>query len=38
MQNKCIHFCPKLDKMNQISEEDFETINWLAVDQRVQQS
>ena len=38
MQNKCIHFCLKLDKMHHISEEDFKTINWLPVDQRVQQS
>ena len=38
MQNKCIRFCLKLDKMHHISEEDFKTINWLLVDQRVQQS
>ena len=38
MQNKCICFCLKLDKMHHISEEDFKTINWLPVDQRVQQS
>ena len=38
MQNKCISFCLKLDKMHHISEEDFKTINWLPVDQRVQQS
>ena len=37
-QNKCIRFCLKLDKMHHISEEDFKTINWLPVDQRVQQS
>ena len=37
MQNKCIRFCLKLDKMHHISEEDFKTINWLPVDQRVQQ-
>ena len=36
MQNKCIRFCLKLDKMHHISE-DFKTINWLPVDQRVQQ-
>ena len=30
-QNKCIHFCLKLDKMHHISEEDFKTINWLPV-------
>ena len=38
MQNKCISFCLKLDKMHHISEKDFKTINWLPVDQRVQQS
>ena len=37
MQNKCIRSCLKLDKMHHISEEDFKTINWLSVDQRVQQ-
>ena len=37
MQNKCICFCLKLDKMHHIFE-DFEMINWLPVDQRVQQS
>ena len=37
MQNQCILFCLNLDKMH-ISEEDFKTINWLPVDQRVQQS
>ena len=38
MQNKCIRFCLKLDKMRHISEEDFKTINWLPIDQIVQQS
>ena len=38
MQNKCIRFYLKLDKMYHISEEDFKTINWLPMDQRVQQS
>ena len=28
MQNKCIHFCFKLDKMHHISEEEFRLINW----------
>ena len=36
MQNKCIYFCLKLDKIH-ISEEDFKTVNWLPVDQKVQQ-
>ena len=34
-QNKCIRFYLELDKMHHISEEDFKTINWLLVDQRV---
>ena len=38
MQNKCIRFCLKLDKMHHISEEDFKTINWLPVYQTVRQS
>ena len=38
MQNKYIRFCLKLDKMHRISEEYFKTINWLPVEQRVQQS
>ena len=38
MQNECIRFWLKLDKMDHTSEEDFATINWLPVDQRVQQS
>ena len=38
MQHKCICFCLKLGKMHHISEEDFKAINWLPVDQRVQQS
>ena len=37
MQNKCIRFWLKLDKMHHISAEDFKTINWLPVDQRAQQ-
>ena len=38
MQNKCIRFGVKHGKMYHISEEDFKTINWLLVNQRVQQS
>ena len=38
MQDKCIHFYLKLDKMHYISEEDFKTINWLPIDQRAQQN
>ena len=37
-QNKYIRSCLKLDKMHYISEEDFKAINWLSVDQKVQQS
>ena len=37
MQNKCIRFGLKLDKMHHISKEDFK-MNWLPVNQRVQQS
>ena len=38
MQNKCIRFYLKLDKICHIYEEEFKTINWLPVDQKVQQS
>ena len=38
MQNKCIRFCLKLDKMHHTSEEPFKTVSWLPVDHRVQQS
>ena len=38
MQNNWIFFCLRLVKMHHFSEEDFKTINWLPVDQRVQQS
>ena len=34
MQNNCIHFCLKLDKMHD-KPEDFKTVNWLSVDERV---
>ena len=37
MQNKCIRFCLKLDKMHHISEEDFRLINWLPTSKRVDQ-
>ena len=35
LKNKCIRVCLKLDKMHHSSEEDYKTINWLPVDQRV---
>ena len=37
MQNKCIRFCLSLDKMHQISEEDFRLTNWLPTSKRVDQ-
>ena len=38
MQNKCICFCLDLEKMHHIFDAKFKIINWLPVDQRVQQS
>ena len=37
MQNKCIRFCLRLDKMQHISDEDFRLINWLPTSKRVDQ-
>ena len=37
MQNKCIRFCLRLDKMHHISEEDFRLINCLPNSKRVDQ-
>ena len=37
MQNKCIGFCLKLDKMHHISENEFRLINWLPTSKRVDQ-
>ena len=37
MQNKCIRFCLKLDKMSDISRKEFRLINWLYVNKRVDQ-
>ena len=37
MQNKCIRFCLRLDKMHHISEEDFILINWLSTSKRAEQ-
>ena len=37
MQNKCIRFCLRVDKMHYISEEDFSLINWLPTSKRVDQ-
>ena len=37
MQNKCIIFCLRLDKMHHISEVDFRSINWLPTSKRTDQ-
>ena len=37
MQNKCIRFCLRLDKMHHISDEDFRLINWLPTNKRADQ-
>ena len=37
IQNKCILFCLKLDKMHYISEEEFKLINWLPTSKRIDQ-
>ena len=37
MQNKCIRFCLRLDKMHHISDKDFRLINWLPTSKRVDQ-
>ena len=37
LQNKCIRFCLQLDKMSDISQKEFETINWLPIKERYNQ-
>ena len=37
LQNKCIYFCLKLDKMHHISKNEFRLINWLLTSKRVDQ-
>ena len=37
-QNKCIRYCLHLDKMTHISKNEFETLNWLPVKDRFNQS
>ena len=37
MQNKCIWFCLRLDKMKHISLTEFRLINWLPNKERVHQ-
>ena len=37
MQNKCIRFCLKLGKRTHIDAKEFNTLNWLPVEQRFHQ-
>ena len=37
MQNKCVRFCLKLDKMQHISFTQFRSINWLPTKESVHQ-
>ena len=37
-QNKCIRYCLQLGKMTHISKNEFETLNWLPVKDRFNQS
>ena len=37
-QNKCIRYCLQLHKMTHISKNEFETLNWLPVKERFNQS
>ena len=37
-QNKCIRNCLQLDKMIHISKNEIETLNWLPVKDRLNQS
>ena len=37
-QNKCIQYCLQLDKMTHISKKEFETLNWLPIKNRFNQS
>ena len=37
MQNKCIWFCLRLDKMHHISLAEFRSINWLPTKETVHQ-
>ena len=37
-QNKCIRYCLQLEKMTHISKIEFETLNWLPVEDRFNQS
>ena len=33
-QIKCVRFCPNLDKMTHISQNEFEKLNWLPINER----
>ena len=37
IQNKCIHFCLKLNSRQNIGDKEFKKINWLPTKERVQQ-
>ena len=37
MQNKCIRFCLKLDKMHHIAQKEFRLMNWLLTSKMVDQ-
>ena len=37
MQNRCILFCLKLDKMHHISEKEFRLVKWLPTSKRINQ-
>ena len=37
MQNRCLHFCLKLDKIHHFSKGDFQTINSLLLEYKVHQ-
>ena len=37
-QNKCIRYCQQLNEMARISKSKFETLNWLPVKERFNQS
>ena len=36
-QNKCVRFCPNLDKMAHISQNELEKLNWIPISNRINQ-
>ena len=36
-QNKCVRFCPNLDKMVRISQNEFKKLNWFPISDRINQ-